>query len=293
MTSFVANGPTFNFETDFLKGTLQPEGAYHGITRLTDLRTGRQFIDERYSALNLFKLFSTNLCMGQPRRMERRVRLDSQGGVEIHWPADESFLGEVFALYTVSGASSIDLKVTVRTRTAYRAFELFLSSYFDQAMVPNVYLKSPVYGKSSGGPERVIPTVNDSFRGTVIVFPRDTHSARHCVDGRWDRSESANETVQMCPVRHFSFPLAYVADLQRNLAVVIMATSDCYALSTRYHAEKDEDRLVSYSAFDCSLFGQDCLPDDQFSVRIRMAVTPLDEAHSQPLALYQSFANNE
>src|SRR5262245_6873901 len=59
----------FEFETADIKGTIQPQGAYHGVTRLVDRRSGTQLIDPRYSALNLFKLQSVNHYMGQPREM--------------------------------------------------------------------------------------------------------------------------------------------------------------------------------------------------------------------------------
>ena len=47
---------SFEFETEAMEGTIRLDGAYHGVTRLIDKRTGGQVIDARYSALNLFKL---------------------------------------------------------------------------------------------------------------------------------------------------------------------------------------------------------------------------------------------
>ena len=76
---------TLDFETPEIQGTICLDGAYHGVTRLVDKRSGRQLIDPRYSALNLFKLMSVNLVMGQPRQMERIVQFGPDWA-EVRWP---------------------------------------------------------------------------------------------------------------------------------------------------------------------------------------------------------------
>ncbi|MBI2302123.1 MAG: hypothetical protein HYU66_24735 [Armatimonadetes bacterium] len=279
----------YDFETEVLRGSIQPEGAYHGVTRLEDKRSGRQVIHPLYSALNLFRLFSVNQGMGQPRFMPRTVEA-GEGTVTIHWPATDAFLGEITARYTVSPPSAVDLEVTVQSTGVYPDFELFLSNYFDQDLIPHVYLDGARYGRGSGEPELTVPMVSDVYRGTVIVFPRDALAARHCVDGRWDRREFGAPTVQMCPVRRHAWPFGFVTDPERRLGVVLMSlAADCYAISTRYHAETEADRLTPYSAFDFSLFGDDVLPGYMCTVAMRLALTELDDAMSQPLALYRAF----
>ena len=278
----------FDFETSQVQGTIRLDGAYHGVTRLIDKRTGRQVIDPRYSALNLFRLFSVNQGMGQPRSMERTTRV-SADWVEVSWPVTDAHKGEITARYEVHQPNAVDVTVTVQTQGAYRGYELFMSNYFDKILRPYVYLK-PRRGKAAQEPELVLPTVNDVFRGTVLVFPRDTHAAQRCVDGRWERNEWGAPTVQMCPVRHYANCLAFVTDPESRLGVVLMAKpGDCYAISTRYFAEDDADRLTSYSAFDLSLFGDDLLPGDRRTVKARLAVTELDDDMSQPGKLYRAF----
>lgn len=273
------------FDTPEIEGTIRLDGAYHGVTRLVDKRSGRQVIDPRYSALNLFKLMSVNLMMGQPRQMERTVQIGPDWA-EIRWPKTDMHRGEVVARYEVRPHGAVDLIVTVRSEGTYPAYETFLSSYFDKTLQPHVYLKTRD-GKSS---DLVLPMANDVFRGTVLVFPRDMPSARHCLDGRWDRSEGGVPVVQMCPVRCYAHCLAMLVDREKTLAVLLMARpGDCYAFSTRYFADDDADRLTTYSAFDFSLFGADFVPGAERSVRIRLAVTPLDAESTQPLQLYQQF----
>jgi len=281
-------GNVFRFQTGEIQGDIRLDGAYHGVTRLVDRRTGKQLIDPRYSALNLFKLMSTNQAMGMPRTMERKVQAASRW-VEAKWPATEGHHGELTARYEVREPNAIDLTVTVRPAGAYSGYEAFMSSYFDKGLRPHVYLQPT--GRGPGGEaDLVLPRVNDVFRGTVLVFPRDWHAARRCVDGRWNRDERGTPIVQMCPVRRYAYCLAVMADPQQRLGVVLMSDPrQCYAISTRYHADDEKQRLTDYSAFDLSLFGDDLLPGDPRTARVRLAVVTLDPQWSQPVKLYRAF----
>jgi hypothetical protein len=169
----------------------------------------------------------------------------------------------------------------------YAGYEVFLTNYFDKRFVPHVYL-APHRADSAVGP--VVPMVSDIIRGTLPVFARDALAARRSVDGRWERNERNASVVQMCPVRHYRYCLAVMADPRSDLGVVLMAhPQDCYAISTRYHAADEADRLTTYSAFDLSLFGDDFVPDDARTVKVRLALTPLDKERSQAVTLYKSF----
>lgn len=281
-----ADDGAFKFETDALVGLIQPNGAYHGVTRLTDKRTGRQWIDERYSALNLFKLQSVNHCMGQPRENPREIAV-SEKSVAVRWPATEAHRGEIVATYEVLEPDIIECTVSVRIAGAYAGYEVFMSSYFEKSARPNVYLKSRFANEPD---QRVTPGVNDVFRNCLLVFPRDSNAAQLCVDGRWDRSEGGVPVVQNIPVRHYARCLAFFSDPEQTSAVTVMShPRDAYALSTRYHADNEEDRQTSYSAVDFSLCGQDLADGDVRTMRVRMALTELDEPMSQPTELYAGY----
>ena len=272
-----------------MSGGIRAEGAYHGVSRLEDRHTGRQVIDPRYSALNLFRLFSVNQGMGMPRTMDRAVN-DADNAIEIHWPATDMHLGEITARYEITEPHAVDLTITVRSRGSYPGYEIFLSNYFDKALKPQVYLRPRPRGGKAGKPQRVVPKFNEVFRDTVLVFPRDAHAARRCVDGRWDRSEGGAPTVQMVPARYYGHCLAFLSDPDDELGVVLMARPEhCHAISTRYFADDPKDRMTSYSAFDFSLFGNDFLPGLERSVRVRLALTQLDDMLSQPLDLYRDY----
>ncbi len=276
---------SFDFETKQMSGTIRLDGAYHGVSKLTDKRTGKQVIDARYSALNFYKIMSVNQVMDEPRKMERTITFGAQWA-QVKWAATDSHQGELTARYEIVKPNAVDLTLTIRSKGTYSAYEVFMPNYFDKSFQPHIYL----WTRGRRAEELVLPRVNDVFRETVLVFPRDAHVARHCIDGRWDRSEWNRSTVQMCPVRHYSRCLAFMADKEKQLGVVLMSRpQDCYAISTRYHAEKDSDRLTSYSAFDLSLFGDSLIPGDERTVKVRLALTELDDKMSQPLKLYKAY----
>ena len=228
--------------------------------------------------------------MGQPRFMGRSTAAGPDG-VEIRWLPTAEHQVELVARYTVPEADAIDLRVTARSEGTYAGYELFLPSYFDPALRPRVYLRGNRYGEPEGDPDLVVPMVNDVYRGTVLVFARDPHAARRCVDGRWNRSEAEAPTVQMCPVRYYAHCLAFLTDPGELLAAALMARPrDCYAISARYFAEIEADRMAPYSAFDLSLFGNDLVPGDEVSVGVRLALLPIAGDLSRPLQYYRAFA---
>jgi len=276
----------FKFETENISGTIQALGSYHGVSRLTDKQTGIQFIDERYSALNLFKLMSVNQMMDQPRKMERSFT-SGPDWVEIKWGASEGHQGELTARYTIHSPSVIELLVTIESEGHYPGYEVFLSSYFDKTNIPNIHLKS----RGKKPPELVSPVYNDVFKDTLLVFARDSHSARLCLDGRWDRNERDAPTIQLSPVRHYAHALAFVTDPENKTAVALMAKpEDVYAISTRYMSSDKGSRQTSYTAFDYALLGNDFKPGTRRSARVRMEVIPLkDQDLSTPLKRYESF----
>ena len=282
-------GGEFHFETSQISGTIQTQGHYHGIGDLVEKSSGHSFVDERYSLLNLFKLMSANQMMDQPRMMERTYT-SGPDWVEIKWPASEGYQGTVTARYEIKPPNAIELLVTAETKGSYRGFEVFLSSYFDGAAhQPYIFLKTRNPKKP---PELVSPVFNEVFKNTLLVFPRDAHAARLCLDGRWDRNERKAPTVQLSPVRHYAYPLAIVADNEKKTAVALMTKPEhSYAISARYLGNAEGKRQTTYTAFDYALFGNDMNRGDKRSVRIRLEVFPLkNQDPSLALKNYRSFS---
>jgi hypothetical protein len=288
LTKNVATG-AFDFDTPLMSGSIVTEGPYHGVTRLIDKRSGKLVNDSRYSVLNLFKLMAVNLGMGTPRLTKREVK-STDTTVEIFWPATENHQGEITARYTVSGPDTIDLHLTLRTKGTYAGYELLLPNYFDQAMIPHVYLLPRSIGGKTPEADIVVPGFSDVYRGCSLVFPRDAHAARRPLDGRWDRSESGADVAPFFPLRHYAQPVAFMSDVGKKHAVVLMMKrAACSAISARYYTPRVEDRATTYSAVDFLVFGDDVVPGDVRTAQVRLVLTPLDEQMSQPLALYDKF----
>lgn len=279
----------FDFDTPLMSGSIATEGPYHGVVRLVDKQSGRQVNDARYSVLNLFKLMSVNLGMGTPRLNKREVKA-SDTAVEIFWPATEDHQGEITARYTVSGPATIDLHLTLRVKGTYAGYELLLPNYFDLAMIPHVYLLRRAVGGKNPDADPVVPEFSEVYRGCSLVFPRDAHAARRPLDGRWSRSEFKANVAPFFPLRHYAHPVAFMSDPEKKHAVVLMMKRNaCSAISARYYTPRVEDRATTYSAVDFLIFGDDLVPGDVRTAQVRLVVSPLDDAMSQPLALYEKF----
>lgn len=282
-------GGTYDFDTPAMSGSIRAEGNYHGVSRLVDKRTGRQVIDPRYSALNLFRLFSVNLGMGTPRAMKRSVRA-TETAVEIAWPATEEHQGEITARYEVREPDTIDLRLTLRVKGTYAGYELLLPNYFERVMIPHLYLKRRAAIKNQPYVDLAVPSFSEVYRGCGLVFPRDVHAARRPLDGRWSRTEYKMPAAPFLPMRLYAHPFIFMTDPEKKMAVVLMMRqASCSAISARYYTEHEEERATSYSAVDFLVFGDDLLPGDVRTADVRLVVTPLDAAMAQPLKLHEKF----
>lgn len=287
--TFNAETKTYDFETATVAGSIRPDGAYHGVSRLIHKASGMQVIDARYSALNLFRLFSVNLGLGNPRVWSREIEA-TDDAVDIFWQETDAHQGTIHARYEVREPGDVDLTLTFRSLGTYAGYEILLPSYYDRSMIPHLYLKRREIGPTPPELDLVVPTVSDVFRGCGLVFPRDAHTARFPVDGRWNRSEYKMDVAPFVPLRHYGHPFMFMTDSEKKLAAVMMMRRDnCSAISSRYYSEKLEDRAQSYSAMDFLVFGRNFVPGEEATARIRLSLTDLDAEMSQPLKLHQRF----
>lgn len=287
--TFNAETKTYDFETATVAGSLRPDGAYHGVSRFIHKASGMQVIDPRYSALNLFRLFSVNLGLGNPRVWERDIKA-TDTAVDIFWQETDAHQGTIHARYEVREPGDVDLTLTFKSLGTYAGYEILLPNYFDKSMIPHLYLKRREIGPTPPELDLVVPTVSDVFRGCGLVFPRDAHTARYPVDGRWNRSEYKMDVAPFLPLRHYGHPFMFMTDPEKKLAAVMMMRRDnCSAISSRYYSEKLEDRAQSYSAMDFLVFGKNFVPGEEATARIRLSLTDLDSELSQPLKLHERF----
>ncbi|MGC9318613.1 MAG: hypothetical protein ACP5KN_11350 [Armatimonadota bacterium] len=277
----------WRFETDELEGMLEPEGSRHGIKTLTHRPTGVDVVHPDYDVLNLFLLFSTNKCMGTVRDYERKVQAQGES-LTVHWPANDDHHAAVTAVYEIVGGAVIDLTITLQSEWAYEAYELFLSSYFDPAMSPHVYLQGSPYTDPPDQAQWVATEVNDVYVGTGLVFPRDWHCSKRPVDGRWTGLWAM---YQWNPQRFYELPICMQVDPETNVAAVLMSRpEECFAVVSGYASDNPNDPFAVQNPLYLSLFGGDLLPGDERTAHVRLAITELDDAMQRPLELYEQFA---
>lgn len=276
----------WQFETELLKGFLLPFGARHGVKTLVHKPTGIDVVHERYDLLNLFLLFSTNLCMKAARDYDRTARQEGDG-VVVDWPAAETHRCELQARYTFREPNLIDLEVTVRSQWVYPAYELFLSNYFPPTWQPHVYVQGCQWARGQGADEWIAPVYNDVFAGTGLVFPRDQHASVRSTDGRWNRIWAL---YQWNPQRYYAKPVMYQADPERKLAAVMMSRPEhAFAAITGYDSDDLTDPFKDQNPLYFSLFGDDLLIGTERTVKVRLAVIELDAEANRPLELYEEF----
>jgi len=182
-------------------------------------------------------------------------------------------------VYELSGANTIDLAITVSSKWPFPKYEVFLSSYFNVAMDPLVYLQQCPYVDPPDEPQWAAPAANDVFAGTGLVFPRDFHAARNSVDGRWTGIQAL---YQWNPQRMYELPICVMVDERTRVAAVLMSG---------YANSHPDDPFGNQNPMYLSLVGEDLSPGDERTARVRLAVIELDDAMQRPLEVYDAFAN--
>jgi hypothetical protein len=293
--TFDAANSVYTFETSELKGAIRAQSPdpevdiRHGISELVHKPSGVSIIHPKYSALNLFRLFATHSGLGEPRLFERSVSVDGNT-LTINWgPADEHF-ARIEAVYQIKEPNLIDLTITVSAEATYESYEIFLSNYFDPPLLAHVCLATERYTKEPDEIELIAPQENPVFKGVGLVYTRDAHAARRCVDGRWERKEMGHPTAQFRPQREYAVPMAFQADMERRVAAVLMSRpEDCFAVTSGYNTDDPEDAWKAQNPLYLSLFGSDFVPGTVRTAHVRLAITDLDDTKLQPMALYREF----
>ena len=93
-SAFLYNSNTENwdFETTDLKCSFQPEGEKNGLKSLIHKSTGVDVVHSKYNwSLNLFMLFSNNLCMGQARLIDRTFQVE-RDKISISYSPEETVI---------------------------------------------------------------------------------------------------------------------------------------------------------------------------------------------------------
>ncbi len=278
------NGWSFGMEE--LSGFLLPFGQRHGVKTCVHKPTGLDVVHPDYDVLNMFLLFSTNLCMGQARTLERTAEQEGDS-VVVRFERSDEHKARLTARYEFREPNIIDLSIAIASEWVYPAYELFLSNYFPPPFRPHVYVQGCEWSAGGGADEWIAPEVNEVFAGTGLVFPRDQHVSPRSVDGRWNRIWAL---YQWNPQRYYAAPLMYQADPDYRVAAVMMARpEDAFAAITGYDSPNMADPFKGQNPLYFSLFGDDLVPGSERTVRVRLQVAALEDRAETPLAAYREF----
>ena len=288
------------FETEELKGILQPWGHHHGIRHLIHKPTNTEVTHPDFTLLNLYFLFATGTCLASGRSVPKTVSGDEHA-VRIRWEPTHLHKAELTACYQVKEPNLIDLTLTVRAREVYPAYEALLSSYFDLSFRPYIYVSGSTYADPPDEPHWYTPMLHHLYKDNALVFPRDPQMARLHLDGRWGNVQSIYRWKSH---QYYALPLAIQANQDQKIATVLMSRpEDCAAVCwtvgiadikvSSYQSDHMDDPFNARNPLYMSLFGTDFQPGNRRTVRTRLAVTPLDEQMTTPLAAYKSFISEQ
>jgi hypothetical protein len=254
--AFVADGTNgFTFDTGLLRGRLRARGKSSGLTSVVHVPTGAA-LDQGSGWFGHYRVFTTGKRYGTAAwDWPGDAVLQSDGSVEVRWPAVDGRGFELRAVYRWTAADTLDLETSVRARTNLPKFEVFLASYFSKQFTNSLVYRTVEF---TGWPGFMAA---EERLGTWLVFPRDDSEIALIRDGRWKLEPNPIDWVLM---PRSAKPLG----LRRapGLTVALMApTTDCSAVSTPHQTESH------YSTY-LTLFSRDLKPGETASTCTRLKV---------------------
>jgi hypothetical protein len=255
----------FVFDTGVLRGTLRAGGKSAGLSSVVYVATGAR-LDASMGLLSHYRLFSANHRYGTAAwDFASQARLNEDGSVEAHWPAEPDRPFELTAVYRWTAPDTIDLETRVEARANLRKFESFVASYF----APQ-FTNAAIYASDGESSRRKVFVTAERSAGVWQAFPRDAAATAIIQDGRWKFEPNPVEWALM---PRLTAPLGFRRGPADGLSAVLMApTKDCFAMLTPFQTEPH------YSMY-FSLFGIDLKAGQTARARCRLIVsTNLTEA---------------
>jgi hypothetical protein len=264
-----------SFDTGVVKGKLQADGKSQGMPTFIDVKTGT---DLAYGGgnpgiLSFYRLFSAGKRWfiengGHTfREWPQTVKVLPDGAGQICWPAHKDHPVEMTVAYRWVSPTTLDVETVVKPEIDMPAFEVFLSSYFNNDFQSRVYLQPARY--AGGKPSFLVPEGSPLVTGTYLAFPRDLHAARIVYDGRWEQGHSP---VQWSITKYMAAPLALMRDAKHDITFVQMARpQDCFAVLMPYTLTPP-DGVAGHRSIYLSLFGGDLKAGQTARALMRMVV---------------------
>ena len=262
-------GGEFVFDTGVLRGKLRPKGKTLGLAAVVHIPTG-QMLDKGENGYGLFshyRVFTTNHRYGVGAwDWPSTARLETNGAVEVLWPAAEGRPFVLRARYRWARPDQLELETIVEAQQALPGFESFLASYFNETFTNAVVCAKPAPGSLAGG----LQPIESSF-GDWQMFPREAKVLDLIQDGRW---QLLPNPVAWKTSRQLATPVVARRAPSSNLSVVLSASSrDCFAIAAPHQTEGH------YSLY-LSLFGRDLKAGETARARAWLEVgTGLSDEH--------------
>ena len=265
----------YPFDTGLLRGVLQPGGKAQGLASVMHVPSGTR-LDQGAGIFSYYRVMATDKRYGAMAwDWPSTSKLLPDGAVEVLRPAAPDRPLELIAVYRWAGPATLDLETTVKAYEDLDHFEVFLASYFHEALPsPYVYVAADPDAEDKPG---FMPAVKS--RGDWQMFPRDDGVLGMIRDGRWRKEPYPVNWVVM---PQMAAPLCLRRSADRSLSVVVMSpAADCFAIATPYEGE------THYSLYP-SLFGRDIQAGQTVKARARFVVTT-ETSDRDILTLYHDY----
>jgi hypothetical protein len=263
------------FDTGILRGEIRKDDLTLGLSSMVHIPSGTK-LNGKYGVFSYYRVFTTNRRYGHAAWEWPSVsKLLPDGAVHIIWPAEPEHPFEMMATYRLSGDTTIDVETVVKAQKDLPGFEVFLASYFHEALpASHVYVNRNPKMESKPG----FLAAEKSF-GDWQMFPRAEDVLPIIRDGRWEKEPNP---VKWAIMPCMAAPIGVRQTASAELAVVLMAPpEDCFAISTPYEGEGH------YSMY-LSLFGRDVRAGQTVKARSRLVVGA-GLSDDQILALYKEY----
>ena len=286
----------FTFETDLLSGTLQPTGHHHGIRKLVHKPSGLSFVHPNFSLLNLYLLFTTGKCIASARTFQGTVSYQ-ENAIHIHSEPTQNHHANLTLTYHLVPPNAVDLKITVHTRTHFRAYEALLANYFDLAFKPQFCVSESNFRTPNTGVQWYTPIAQHKHTNNALIFPRDAQSAQLHRDGRWSNVKSIYHWKTQ---HYYAHPIALQIHPEHNIALALMTRRQtCPSMSwtigiadiqqSSYGSDHQDDPHKARNPIYTSLFGHDLNAHQHYTTHIRLIILPIDTQMSHVFEAHNTF----
>ena len=279
----------YAFDTGVLRGKVRLNGTSQGITELVHVPSGVSLASGgRLPGLfSYYRIFSANTRYGNAvRDWPTETKVLPDGALHVFWPTGEGHPLEITAVHRWTRPDTLDVVTTVKPLEDMPAFEVFLSSYYEQAFWAQVYVK-PVED-AAAGPRFVPVDRTPESKGGYVMYPRDEQALELILDGRWKIPPSP---VDWDEIRWLASPLAMRRDETSGLSALMMAPpEDCFAIASPYNPATPD--AGGYRSLYFSFFGRDLKAGETAEARCRLVIAQ-NLADAQAVKLYEEYLQEQ